>query len=239
MSLLTICQDAADEVGTVRPSTIIGNSDETARKLLRYANKVGKRLAKFAPWQALRRENTFTAVAGDEQTAIFTGVTDFDRFVPETFWDRTNKYLVSGPISALEWQSLKAQDYDDVGYKFIYRDGSVFFTPDADGGESMAYEYISTFWCTDTTGATGRVAFAVDSDIGVLNEELITYGVIYEFLAGDGLPAAAAKVQYDEFCDYLIGNDQPRPHLLTAGDIFEGRRRFTGEPAVSNRVRIF
>jgi hypothetical protein len=232
MTLLTIVQDAADQVGVYQPTTVVGNTDPDAAKFLRLSQKVGRKLISAYDWQALRKEVTFTAAAAEEQSGVIP--VDFDRFVPETFWDRSNVYLVSGPISAVEWQGLKANDISGNVRKFIYRGGSVFTVPAFAGTESCAFEYISTYWVdTDADGVGEAAAWAADTNTSLIDEELVTLGLVYEYLAGEGLPAKDAGAAYLDRYKQITQNDQKRTMVLVAGDIFGGGRHFTGTPAVN------
>ena len=228
MTLLTIAQGAADAIGLVRPTAVIGSAAGDVQKLLRASNKTGLRLMKSFPWQALRTEQTFTSVAGSEQTSILPS--DFDRFIAETFWDRTTITLLDGPVGAVEWQSLTANDYTGYERKFTYRGNSVFVLPVAGAGNSYAFEYVSKHWC-QSAAAAGQSAWAADTDVGVLNEELLTLGTIYEYLVSENLPANAAAAAYSEMADLLTDNDRPNAKVLVAGDLFQGSRHFAGAPA--------
>ena len=55
MSLLTIVQDAANEIGFPEPATVIGNSDQLAIQMLRLLNREGDTLSRF-DWEALKEE---------------------------------------------------------------------------------------------------------------------------------------------------------------------------------------
>lgn len=228
MTLLAIVQNAADETQGPRPGSVAGNADPAAQNYLRLLNSVGTRLMKRIAWQVLRKEQTFTAVAGSEQTSILPS--DFDRFVTETFWDRTNKVLLSGPESAVRWQSMKAGGYSDIRRRWVYRGDSVFVVPDFDGGESLAFEYVSKNWC-QSSGGTGQTAFAADTDTAILDEELLTLGLIYRYSLSEGMETAGAAAQvFNDHLNMLVKNDQPRSRVLVAADIFGGGRHFTGEP---------
>lgn len=226
MTLLTIAQNVADEVNIIRPASVIGSDQEEARKILRYANKCGVKLMRQFAWQALRTEQTFTGVAGSEQTSILPS--DFDRFVPETFWDRTNKVLCVGPIGAVEWQSLKASDFAG-STRFTWRGDSVLTIPDLDGGESLAFEYVSKNWC-QSSASVGQAAWTADDDTGVLDEELLTLGTVYEFLAGEDLPWEKAWRDYRESVTALTDNELANANIMSAGDIFGRGRHFSGAP---------
>lgn len=226
MTLYTICRDAALEVGVTPPGTIVNNSADDARKLLRYAGKAGLRCMKEVPWQVLRKEQTFTGVAGSEQTSILPS--NFDRFVPETFWNRTSAVLISGPVAPQQWQGLKAGGYSGDP-RFIYRGGSVFILPVLSGGESLAFEYVSNKWC-QSSGGTAQTAWAADTDTGILDEELLTLATVFEYLSGEGLPNQKAGSDYMTYKATLLKNDQPTSNIMVAGDIFGGGRHYDGVP---------
>lgn len=228
MTLLTICQNAADEIGILRPTSVVGNGADEAAKLLRYAKKVGNQVMKGYEWQVLRKEQTFTAIAGETQTGILPS--DFDRFVPETFWDRSGTRLLAGPVSAVEWQGLKAHSYAGRIPKFIYRGDSISVLPALGAGVSLAFEYVSKNWC-QSSGAAPQATWAADADTAIVDEELITYGVIFEYLDGDGQPSTVAANRYMEYWKTLLGNERADANILAAGDLFGAGRHFTGAPA--------
>lgn len=238
MTLLSLTRDAADEIGITQPATVAGNSAPEAQKLLRYANKVGNRLMKLVAWQVLRKEQAFTAIAGETQTGILPS--DFDRFVPETFWDRTATRLISGPVTSNEWSGLKATVYNSANRKFAYRGGAVLVIPVFAGGESVAFEYVSNQWALATDGTTYKTTLSVDTDTSILDEELITLGVIYEFLLGEGLPAGDAAVAYEKRFNMMIENDQPASGVMVAGDLFSGSgsRHYSGTPPAGGTVAL-
>lgn len=237
MSLLSIVQDAADEIGIQRPTSVAGNSDPDAQKLLRLINKAGFGLMKEVAWQVLRKEQTFTALNQEAQTSILPS--DFDRFVPETFWDRTNIRYLSGPVHGTEWQGLKATNYNDERRKYALRGDSILVIPVPDGGETYAFEYVSNQWCQSSDGS-GQTAFAADADTGVLDEELLTRALRLAYLIAEGLPADAAMMDFKDYYDTLRDNDQPDGNILVAGDLFgRGSRHFTGAPAVNSDYSLF
>lgn len=231
MSLLTIVEDVADQVGVARPSSVAGNTDPAAQRLLRMVNMVGRKLMKAYAWQALRKEQTFTTLGQEEQTSALPS--DFDRFVPETFWDRTDKFLINGPAFAVEWQGLKAHAFaDTTRRRFIYRGDSIFILPAPTAGNTYAFEYVSNEWA-QSSGGTGQEKFEADADTGVLNEELLTLGGVYEFLLSEGQPMESAREAYMDYFKTLVGNDQPGAGVLTAGDVFGQGRHFNGVPPVN------
>lgn len=235
MTLLTIAQAVSDEVNVTRPTSVSDGSTEEALRILRYANKCGRKLMKAFPWQALRSEQTFTAIAGSEQTAILPS--DFDRFMAETFWDRTNKLLVTGPVSPVEWQSLKVSSYTGAP-RFAWRGDAVLLIPDMLGGEALAFEYVSKNWAQSSAG-DAQASFTADDDTARIDEELLTLGTIYEYLAGEDLPFQKARMDYMEFFERVTGNERADANILLAGDIFGGGRHFGGAPSINTTSILF
>ena len=222
-NFLKIIQNAADEIGIVQPATGINSGAVETIKLVRYADKVGNALMKSFHWQILTKEKTFTSVASETQTSTILEA-DFDRFIPETFWDRSGSFLMAGPLSPKEWQNLKATNYDNAGArKFRLRGDSILIIPVPTAGLSYAYEYISNKWVDVAATGSPKIAFTLDTDVPLLNAELLTLGIIYEYLDGDGLPAVSAAKTYLDMFKLLAKNDQPSSGTLVAGDIFGGR----------------
>ena len=222
-NFLKIIQNAADEIGLAQPATGIGNGAVETLKMIRYADKVGNALMKSFHWQILTKEKTFTSVASETQTSTILEA-DFDRFIPETFWDRTAAFLMTGPTTPKEWQNLKATDYNNTGSrKFRLRGDSILVIPTPTAGLAYAYEYVSNKWVDIAASGTPKVAFTLDTDILLINSELLTLGIIYEYLDGDGLPAVSAAKTYLDMFKLLAKNDQPSSGTLLAGDIFGGK----------------
>lgn len=231
-TLLSICQDVAYEIGFNKPTAIIGGTSEDARKLTRLANKTGTYLMKTYPWQVLVNSQTFTAVSGSEQSSALPS--DFDRFLPETFWDQTNNILHAGPITPSRYRYLQAVGNSQSTRLFYRAGGSIYMIPDMTGGESMAFEYVSKNWCQDS-GATGQSAWAADDDTPVIDAELITLCMVMFYLRSRGLPSDAAKLAFDEHMGLLLEHERASFDVAPAGDIFRsnrigGRRHFGGEP---------
>ena len=196
MSLLTLVQDAADRLGVVRPTSVVGSADQQVRQLLALAQQEGKELARRYPFQVLIKEKTITATATETQTSAVPS--DFDRFVPDTFYNRTANRKVEGPLNAQEWADYKASVSTVLFDAFRVRGDSILLAPTPTANDSYVYEYVSTWWCTTAASTTGTLAAWVsDTDIGILSEELMTLGVVWRFLRAKGLDYAEAHRSYE------------------------------------------
>jgi hypothetical protein len=210
MSLLTICQTAAEEIGFDAPSSIIGNTDATAVRLHRLADRTGKTLAK-KDWDLLLKEYTFSTVAAEPQYAL---PSDYRSMAHDTAWNQnTNQPLwrVSRSCWAYEKSSISAT-YDDRFRLFgddAGPDIGARFTiiPTPDSAETIYYQYFSTNWLTDSGGTTERSAFAADGDVTVFDEEIVTLGVIWRLLKSLGQPYLEERAEYDRQVEICMAQD--------------------------------
>ncbi|HYE86629.1 MAG TPA: hypothetical protein VEA16_09755 [Vicinamibacterales bacterium] len=213
MTVLTICQNAADRIGVARPSSLINSTDQQSLRLLGYAQQEGKALARRHTWQILTKEQTFTATATETQSSAIPS--DFDRFVDETCFNRTRKREVYGPLNENEWQFAKAVVSPVIIEAFRYRGGSFLMTPTPTAGDTIAFEYISKNWC-QSSGGTGQAAWAADTDTGVLEEELMTLGVVWRFKAGQGFDYQEDFNAYELMVAQAIARDGGKRVLNTS-----------------------
>jgi len=234
MTLLSIADAVADETKGPKPVTIASNADPAAENILRLINKVGKALVKSHSWNILTKEQTVTASGSETLIAAASMPTGFDRIIPETFWDRGSNNLISGPIGAVEWQGLKVQTYSSQNKKFRYRGGDIITSPTIDSGTVCAFEYIDNRWADIAAGGSTKTAFTLDTDVALIDEDLIIYGAIFEWLDAEGQPSRNAAVQYKSYFDLLVKADNMSTKILTAGDIFsQNTRHFDGTPKAS------
>lgn len=207
MSLLTICQRAAVAIGLPRPSVIVGNSEPDAMELMEFANQEGEEAARRHNWQALQREQTFTSVATETQTGMVPA--DLERFINETFWNRTTRRRMIGPIDPQAWQAMKAQTTTPIDNWFRRRGDDILIYPAPTAGQTLAFEYVSTQWC-ESAGGTGQAAFAADTDVSRLPDRLFVLGVRWRFLRAKGLDYSPAQEEYEAAMQVAILGDVPR-----------------------------
>jgi hypothetical protein len=195
MSLLTIIQDATDLLSLARPAVVTSSVDATVRQLLSLANEEGKELAARYAWQALTVEATFVTSATPEQAPAIPA--DLDRFVANSFFNRTTRLPVVGPVTPQQWQALQAQPaLGRVVLAFRQRSGQFLITPTPPAGQTIAYEYLSKNWAKSAAGQ-GKPRFMQDDDQTYLDEWLLTLGVRWRFRKSKGLDYAEDFETYE------------------------------------------
>ena len=147
--MLTLVNNAQDRLRIPRSTTVISSTDPTVRELLVLANKEGRELASRNPWQAMTKEHTFTSVALEDQATAAEGSipSELDRFINESFFNRTRKRRVTGPLTVEEWQTQKSIVASALTDSFRIRGDAFLLNPIPAAGDTYAYEYVSDQWC--------------------------------------------------------------------------------------------
>lgn len=193
MTLLSMISSCAVRIGVQSPSTVISNNSVEVQELLEFAQEEGRELVKRGAWQILRKEFTFVTTATETQTNF--SVSDLDRFIPNTIWNRTRKIRLYGPLKPKRWQFVKALSASPVYNSFTYRGGLFLMSPTPTAGDNVYGEYISKNFCQ--TGSTGQSAWAADTDTGVLDERIMGLGIIVRFKASKGLDFSTDLAKYE------------------------------------------
>lgn len=189
MTCLTIVQDAFTGIGLPSPTTAIGNTDENVIRMLALSNRIGRSLADDYGWQNLTTESTFSAVAAESQGDITTlAGTDFGWLREETVFNRTQKRRWY-PIDDVQWQAMKADGITGPDYYFRIRGNLLIVQPTPTAGETVVFEWVSKNWC-ESSGGAGQSAWAADSDVALIDAELITLGTIWRWKQVNGFDYA-------------------------------------------------
>ena len=226
MSLLTMTQQVCRRIGIVSPNAIVTSADPQIIQLLALANEDGEELARRYPWQTLRKESTFTTVATESQGVMTTiAGADFDYVANETFYNRSLRRPVFGPLSDAQWQNLKAMQINGPWNQFRIRGNQMLFIPVPAAGQTCVFEWQSRNWCSDSTGATTRSAWAADDDIGILDETLMLHGLLWRWKQAKGFDYSEDFSKYEALVADATTRDGGKP-ILSGGmskyDVYPG-----------------
>lgn len=223
MTALTIIQNASSRLSLTSPSAVFSSTDAQIIQLRNLMNMEGKTLARRAAWTKITKEKTFSTTAAAAQTSSVPS--DFGFYINETMWNRTSGRQILGPLSADDWQAHQALGITAVIDQYFRFRGAgtdaILLGPGTPtASETVAYEYCSNQWC-EAAGGTDQSAFAVDSDVGLLDEELITLGVIWRFKAAKGFDYGEDFRTYEMEVAKAIARDGGRPRIDLAGGFAE------------------
>lgn len=214
MSYLTIVQRAAQLLSLPTPATVVGSTDPNVVQLGALANEVGEALSRDHDWQALTRQYTFQTADAEEQPDAVPD--DWDRFLPDTFYNRTTIRQLQ-LITPQVWQAIKA--LPALGTPYIMwreRDGVFLTTPTPPADQTIAYEYVSKNWVL-SPASVPRSYFQEDADTTYLDERLLRLGTIWRFKQTKGLDYAEDLKTYEIERQKTQGKDGGATALNIAG----------------------
>lgn len=220
MSLLTLIQDVFMEVGIAqtKPNAVITSTDGNVLQLLALANTTGEALMKRYQWQELTVETTFTATGTIAQGSISAVLgADYDRMVPQTFWDRSQRIPIDGPVTTQQFQADRSNLVAGPPYYFFIFGNQVYIGPTAlNAGDTCSAFYISKNWCASATG-TGQTAFAADDDVTLIPERLFRLDLIWRWKRAKGLSYGEDLATAEEQIETAIGGNKPARVLYFGG----------------------
>jgi hypothetical protein len=222
-TLLQIVYDACGEIGLVQPSVVAASSDSNIVRLLTMLNREGRELARSNDWTVLIRTHSFSTVADQSEYAL---PSDYDHLIRDTEWDRTNFQPMQGPLTPQDWEAIQSGSIGNAGPYRRYRlvrsasaaSKKIVVDPaPPDTGDELAFQYVSGAWCTAANGTTLQTAMAVDTDLALLHQDLLTLGTIIRFKRSVGLDYGSEADEYASMLGREIARDRPSRTLDMAG----------------------
>jgi hypothetical protein len=132
--------------------------------------------------------------------------TNFDRFVNDTAWDKTNYYRLS-PVSADKWSLYKNSVWgqNTIYKRFRLRQGNkIEFDPvPTQAGDILKFEYISNQLFSNSDKTVFYEKPVADTDLFLLDNEIMLRGLIYKWKLKNGLAADDDIEDYENFMHFL------------------------------------
>jgi hypothetical protein len=219
MTLLTIVQDVLDRTRLFdTPTSVIGNTDTNVKAALVLLEELGFDLMKQRDWNVLQREQTLALIASQEAydltaSAVITNQ-DFDRFLEDTDWDRTN-FRKMFQVNPEDWQILKSSTGTSAEInRFIRRRGNdLIIHPTPSAADTIVFEYISTKWITSS--GTDYDTFQADTDTTYFPEHLLKAGLTWKLKENFGQKHATDLSRYEQLLANYAASDTPARTLNT------------------------
>ena len=194
-TLLQIATQALGEIGLVAPSLIASNADPTAIQILALLNREGQELADLeGGWPQVRGQQTIILVPGQE---AYDFPADLLYYREGSSWDATRHRPVAGPVSDRQWQQARlGSGLLSPSLRYRLMDGQIHFDPIPSAADQIVFEYVSACWCRSAAG-TPQAAFAADTDVPILPDDLFVLGLKWRLLAAKGMNYAEERAAYD------------------------------------------
>lgn len=207
---------------TVEGSTQITNIPDTSAMTDQFQLS-GNWITEFS--QIVSVDNGTTITMNMPATATQTGVTlqfaqvqydlpaDWMKQIPQTEWDRTNRWPLMGPNSPQDWQSFKSGIvYAGPRIRFRVLDRSITLNPMPSDGWVFAYEYISSYWAISSTGVR-KAKFTADNDTSIWPDSLLITGLKSQWKAAKGLDGTFDLGEFRLLLDQCKAQDKSAAKL--------------------------
>lgn len=164
--------------------------------------------------------NLLATGAGTASTLVFGQVqyplpSDWLKQIPQTEWDRSNRWPLLGPQSPQDWQSFKSGIvYAGPRMRFRIQGQTLSINPPPAANLNLAFEYISSSWVTN--GATYKTKFSSDTDTTIFDDSLMISGVKFKWLQAKGFDYSYAQKDYLDYLSNCMGQDSSAPVLSLA-----------------------
>ncbi len=207
---------------------ITGLSDTSVIEANAYAvdsngSPAAQRVTEILSPTAVRCGMEFTA-ASVASPVIFARDTyelpsDFDHYIPHTWWDRTNHWMLIGPQSPQfdQWQrSGIVTTGPRLRWRQIGKRPTVFrlwppptsqTVPDA-----LVFEFVSDGWVIDANG-TYKKRFTADTDKSLLDDDALILGCKWRMWQVKGFEFGSFQQEYIDYVNRLKARDGGMPDL--------------------------
>lgn len=145
--------------------------------------------------------NLAAQATGTNQSLTFAQVqyplpSDWLAEIPQTEWDRTDRWPLIGPVSPQDWQSFKSGIvYAGPRLRWRVLNGTMAINPPPGNGLTLAFEYISNGWVLSAAGVS-QPRFTADTDTFVFDPSLMVAGLKLRWLQTKGFDYAFAQADF-------------------------------------------
>lgn len=136
--------------------------------------------------------------------------------IPQTEWDRTNRWPLLGPQSPQDWQSFKSGIvYAGPRQRFRIQENQILINPPPPNGLMFSSEYISNGWVTNTVGQ--RITrYVNDTDVAIFPDSLLITGLKSQWKAAKGLDGTFDISEFRLLLQTMKAQDKSAPKLSLA-----------------------
>lgn len=156
---------------------------------------------------------------------------DWQRQVPQTEWNRTQRWQLLGPKSSQEWQTFKSGIVSaGPRQRFRIQQNQLCLNPSPPDNQTLSFEYISNGWVEGVDG-TAKVEVTADTDTFVFSDSLLITGLKSQWMVAKGLDASFSLGEFRYLLEQEKSTNKSAPILSTGA--FSGSALLTEQNMVS------
>jgi hypothetical protein len=140
---------------------------------------------------------------------------DWQRQVPQTEWNRTQRWELLGPKSAQEWQTFKSGIVSaGPRQRFRILQNQLCLNPSPPDNQTLSFEYISNGWVEGADGV-GKVEVTADTDTFIFSDSLLITGLKSQWMVAKGLDASFSLGEFRYLLEQEKSTNKSAPVLST------------------------
>jgi len=183
------------------PTALASTTDPAALQLKGLYLATGRSLVNAKCWPQLKRNYSFTTSDG---VYVYDLPPDFDTYILETAWDRTNQRRLGGPLSDIEYNRLKYGIVNGPNYtcfRIFGRNTSSqidLFPIPGDTDLTISFDYLSSGWIYDSGTTNWQTEILADTNTCAFDDEIMILGLKYRWLQAKGLDYQAYQIEFNQ-----------------------------------------
>lgn len=194
-------------LGLTPPENIAESQDPNAVLFWELATRAGQRLISEGEWQFLDREQEITTVVGQSQYDL---PEDFDRYKPDTQWNRTTRLPAVGSLSEADWQMLKARQLEGTTFTMLFRvaDDKIEFYDTPSTEQLIVLPYVGRGWVRRPDDSLSDYV-NTDEDVVRFDSQLFQAALRLEWDIEKKFDTSASTQAYNTALSAAMAKDAP------------------------------
>jgi hypothetical protein len=140
---------------------------------------------------------------------------DWNRQIPQTEWNRTQRWELLGPKSAQEWQTFKSGIVSaGPRQRFRILQNQLCLNPSPPDNQTLSFEYISDGWVEGVDGVA-KTEVTQDTDTFIFSDSLLITGLKAQWLVAKGLDASFSLGEFRYLLEQEKSTNKSAPVLST------------------------
>lgn len=156
-----------------------------------------------------------TAVHGEQ--GIIPAGAGFMKIINDTLWDANRHLPLFGPRKMQDISMLLAIPVTGPFLQYNLWNSQLNILPVPAAGDLIIGFYQSRNGWTSSTGATTSEFIAADTDVPILDSDVVSLGLKWRWLEAKGLTYTEEKLQYEYAVMDLQARDRPRTKKVLSG----------------------
>lgn len=195
MTLLTIAQQVAKDVGIAVPDTVAARTEKELVQLVSYSNAAADEIARRVDWGQLTASTTLTGTGAAIAHSLPSG---FSRLVHGVA-------VLSGtdvvrPVTRAEWGALTAAE--GTPRYFLLEGTTMRLWPYLASAATVTVNYQTKNWCSN-----GSNLWTADSETAVFPEDILTKGTIVRWRRQKRMEYVDHEAEYEAALADFAGFD--------------------------------